>query len=224
MHSGIVPIILFAVFLIVLFRNKGSYAGLDPEYLRRRDLAALAKKLQLEFSAKDDFNAPKRLSFISWMNRGIDPSTNNTFHGYYQGYPVIFFDCIFSGGKNYTDYWSTYLLEMKTTFPVLHINHETMESHIAETAGLSHITFESAEFSHAFSVRSSDKKFASEVCHQRMMEFLLANQDLTIEINGKVIALLFKDWLRPEKVEHNLSRLIEFRKLWPDFLFEKPRN
>jgi len=48
---------------------------------------------------------------------------------------------------------------------------------------------------------------------------LLANKDLTIEINGTAAAVLFEDWLRPEKVEFNLSRLIEIRKLLPEYLF-----
>ena len=52
-----------------------------------------------------------------------------------------------------------------------------------------------------------------------MMEFLLANQDLTIEIWGNALAVLFEDWLRPEKVEANLSRLVEIRSRLPDYLF-----
>ena len=51
------------------------------------------------------------------------------------------------------------------------------------------------------------------------MEYLLANKDLTIEIRGTTLAVLFEDWLRPEKVEANLSRLIEIRKLLPQYLF-----
>jgi hypothetical protein len=85
--------------------------------------------------------------------------------------------------------------------------------------GEPHIAFESAEFSHAFRVRSSDRKFAFDVCHPKMMEYLLVNQDLTIEIRGNAVAVLFEDWLRPEKVEANLSRLIEIRKLLPNYLF-----
>jgi hypothetical protein len=54
-----------------------------------------------------------------------------------------------------------------------------------------------------------------------MMEYLLANKDLTIEIHGTAVALLSEDWLRPEKIEFNLSRLIEIRKLLPEYLFSK---
>jgi len=52
-----------------------------------------------------------------------------------------------------------------------------------------------------------------------MMEYLLANQDLTVEISRTGLAVLFEDWLRPEKIEFNLSRLIEIRKLLPEYLF-----
>ena len=110
---------------------------------------------------------------------------------------------------------------MKTNFPDIVISHESRESRFAEALGQSHITFESAEFSRAFRVRASDKKFAFDVCHPDTMEFLLANQHLTIEIRRGALALLFEDWLRPEKVEANLSRLIEIRKLLPHYLFTK---
>ncbi|HEV2437074.1 MAG TPA: hypothetical protein VG077_13850, partial [Verrucomicrobiae bacterium] len=139
-------------------------------------------------------------------------------YGYYSGYAVTVFDYTFAAGQaNY--YWSAFILKMKTNFPDIIISHESMESRFAEKLGESHIIFESAEFSHAFRVRSSDKKFAFEVCHPRMMDYLLANKDLTIEIHGAAVAVLFEDWLRPQKVEFNLSRLTEIRKLLPEYLF-----
>jgi hypothetical protein len=110
---------------------------------------------------------------------------------------------------------------METNFPDMIISHESRESRLAEALGASHIAFESAEFSHAFRVRSSDKKFAYDVCHPKMMEYLLANQDLTFEISRTGMAVLFEDWLRPERIESNLLRLIEIRKLLPEYLFTK---
>jgi hypothetical protein len=217
--SPIGPIIIIVIVIYFLFFNK----DFDSEYSRRRALAALARKLQLNFSAKVDFEAPKRWAFISWMNRGTVPTTYNSFHGYYQNCLVTFFDYSFSAGK-VRYYWSVYILELKSNFPDLLISRETMESRIAEALGQDHVTFESAEFSHKFRVRCPDKKFAFEICHQKMMEFLLANQDLTIEIKGGTIALLFEIWLKPEEVERNLTRLIELRNLLPSYLFEKAHH
>ena len=108
---------------------------------------------------------------------------------------------------------------MKTNFPDTIISHESRESRIVEALGASHIAFESSDFSRAFRVCSSDKKFTYDVCHPKMMEYLLANKDLTIEISGAAVAVYFEDWLHPEKVEFNLSRLIEIRKLLPEYLF-----
>ena len=40
-------------------------------------------------------------------------------------------------------------------------------------------------------MRSKDKKFAYDVCNAQMMEYLLANRDLSIEIEGPALALAF---------------------------------
>lgn len=192
----------------------------DTEEMRRRELAALARKLQLQFNAKGDFELAKRYLFLRWLNRGDNNCIYNSFRGYYLQQPITFFDYTFTGGK-YTYYWSAYVLEMQTNFPDLLISHETREDRFAEALGKEHIAFESAEFSRVFRVRSADKKFAFEICHPPMMEFLMANPDLTIEVRGAALAILFEDWLRPEKVEGNLSRLVAIRKLLPEYLFVK---
>jgi hypothetical protein len=114
-----------------------------------------------------------------------------------------------------------YVLEMNAGFPDLMIFHQSLGSRLAEAFGGEQLAFESAEFSHAFRVRTLDKKFAYDVCHPQMMEYLLANQDLIIEIRETGLAILFEDWLRPEKLEANLLRLIEIRRLLPDYLFNK---
>jgi hypothetical protein len=219
--SQIFSLLLIVTILYFLFSRKA-----DPEEKRRKDLAALARKLQLQFSPNGDFELAEKFAILGWLRRGEARYAYNVFHGYYLGCPVTIFDYHFStpsgdksGGYDY--YWSAFVVEMKTNFPDMIISHESWESRVAEALGKPHIGFESAEFSHTFRVRSSDKKFAYDVCHSKMMEYLLANKDLTIEIHGPAVAVLFEDWLRPEKIEANLLRLIEIRKLLPDYLFAK---
>jgi hypothetical protein len=196
----------------------------DPEEKRRKELAVLARKLQLQFKPDNDFEIAEAFSFLNWLKRGDVRYAYNVFQGCYLEYSVTVFDYHFStpGGKSgYDYYWSAFIVEMKSNFPDLIISRESRESQFAELLGESHITFESKEFSRSFRVRSSDKKFAYDVCHPKMMEYLLANKDLTIEISRAGLAVLFEDWLRPEKIEANLSRLSEIRKLLPDYLFTK---
>lgn len=210
------------VFLVILSRYSSGKPG--PEKKRREDLAALAQRLKLRFNPGNDFKLAEKISFLSWLRRGDVRYAYNVFHGDHSGYPVTIFDYHFSttGGKSgYDYYWSAFVVEVKTNFPDVIVSLESRESRLAEALGESHIAFESAAFSQAFRVRSSDKKFADDVCHPKMMENLLANQDLTMEASGTVLALLFEDWLRPEKIEFKLSRLIEIRKLLPEYLFAK---
>ena len=223
MNTDALPKVMMAIIIVVVavLLSRFMPSKIDPETKRREDLGALAKKLQLKFNFKSDFDLPKRFSFLTWLKRGLVSYAYNVFHGYYRSeHLVTIFDYTFSDGK-YSYYWSAYVLEMKANFPDIIISHESRESRFAEALGQSHITFESAEFSHAFRVRTGDKKFAFDVCHPEMMEFLLANRDLTIEIRNGALALLFEDWLRPEKVEANLARLIEIHKLLPHYLFTK---
>jgi hypothetical protein len=209
------------VVVLVVFISRALFDKSDPEKKRREDLAALAKKLKLRFKPGNDFKLADKFSSLSWLRRGDVRYAYNVFCGDHLGYPVTIFDYHFSttaGKSGYDYYWSAFVVEVKPNFPDMIISHESRESRLAEALGESHIVFESAAFTHAFRVRSSDKKFAYDVCHPKMMEYLLANQDLTVEISRTGLAMLFEDWLRPEKIEFNLSRLIEIRKLLPEYL------
>ncbi len=81
------------------------------------------------------------------------------------------------------------------------------------------ISFESNEFSRRFRVKSRDKKFAYDVCHPRMIDFLLANDDLTVQIRRDELTLISPRCLAPKMVKTNLDRLVEFRELLPGYLF-----
>ena len=104
-------------------------------------------------------------------------------------------------------------------FPDLTIRRENLFTKVAEAFGYQDIKFESAEFSKTFLVRSPDKKFAYDVCNAKMMEYLLANRDLSIEIENQVLALAFTTRLSVEQIEANLQRLVEIRSRLPEYLF-----
>jgi hypothetical protein len=108
---------------------------------------------------------------------------------------------------------------MPVSFPDLTIRHENFFLKVAEVFGYQDIKFESAEFSKTFCVRSPDKKFAYDVCNTQMMEYLLANRDLSVEIENQALALAFNACLSVEQIESNVQRLIEIRSRLPQYLF-----
>jgi hypothetical protein len=99
------------------------------------------------------------------------------------------------------------------------IRTEGMFDKIAGVFGFDDIDFESEAFSRRFHVKSPDKKFAYDVCHARMMEFLLRDFPATIDIErGR---LLLADGTRrwpSQTFRRNLAWVEEFLEQWPEHL------
>lgn len=220
----------FQILFLALIVIVAIIAGLNQGRARRQrvqDLAALAARLQF-----DSFNpAPNEefvmgWGFLSRLDNGTRRYAFNILQGKYHENSLFVFDYHYQTGegKNKKDHYLTLLmLVCKEAFPKLTIGPEHLFDKIAEAIGLeSDIKFESAEFSRTFKVRSPDKKFAYDACNPRMIEFLLANRDLQVEINGPAILLTFEPQLPVERIEFNLQRLAQIRSLLPAYLFTTP--
>jgi hypothetical protein len=194
---------------------------------RREAMMALAAKLGLRFDPGKNRDLANRYAFLDKLRAGSNRYAFNTLSGATQGHNVVIFDFHYethttdSKGRRQTHhhYFSCFILHMPASFPELVIAKEGFFSKIAQAVGYADIDFESHEFSRRFCVRSPNKKFAYDVCNAKMMEYLLANDDLTIEIEGDVLAITFGSRLNIERIESNLNRLIALRSLMPEYLF-----
>lgn len=210
-----------AVFIVVLV------AGVISARKRRDAMTAMAAKLGLRFEPQKDYNLAKRYQFLDKLRAGSNRYAFNILSGTFREHEVMVFDYHYethstdSKGHSQTHhhYFSFFILLMPVSFPELLICKEGFFSKIAQALGYDDIDFESYEFSRKFCVRSKDKKFAYDVCNGRMIEYLLANTDLTIEIENNVLTISFDSQLKPERIEPNLNRLVELRSLMPGYLF-----
>jgi len=199
------------------------------ERKRRLAMGELAARLKLHFTPDKNLEIPFRYSFLDKLGQGDNRYAMNTIWGPFGGHDVMAFDYHYethstdSKGHRHTQHYafSFFILTLPREFPELTIAREGWFSKIAQFLGHDDIDFESQEFSSAFCVRSFDKKFAYDVCNARMMEYLLANRDLTIEIEHKALALGFDRRLSVEDCETNLKRLTEIRARMPDYLMER---
>ena len=224
MNGGILIFILFAAIVIaaIIF-------GAISARKRREALAALALRLGLSYCADEDHSIADRYEFLDALARGSNQYAFNILSGIYQGHEVLIFDYHYethstdSKGRRQTHhhYFSFFVLMLPQSFPELRITREGLFSKIAQAFGFDDIDLESAEFSRRFCVRSKDKRFAYDVCNSQMMEYLLANRDLSIEIEGQALALAFDKRLSVEEIESNLGRLIEIRSRLPEYLFTR---
>jgi type II secretory pathway pseudopilin PulG len=194
---------------------------------RRQAMMDLAARLGLRFDQGKNWDLAERYSFLNKLRSGSNRYAFNTLSGNYQGHGVMVFDYHYethssdSKGNRQTHhhYFSCFLLHLPRSFPELVIAREGFFSKVAQAFGYDDIDFESHEFSRKFCVRSPNKKFAYDICNARMMEYLLANDDLTIEIDEDTLALTFNSRLDPARIEPNLNRLVALRSLMPEYLF-----
>lgn len=217
------PVVVVAVLVLIVI---ATIYGWIQSQKRLEALNELALRLGLNFSAAEDYTLPERYGFLKQLAQGDDRYARNVLSGIYQQNEVLAFDYHYAtyhtdkSGRHKEDHWfSFFILTLPAVFPDLTIRRENFFTKIAEVFGYQDINFESAEFSRAFNVRSADKKFAYDVCNAKMIEYLLANRDLSIEIENQVLALAFTTRLSAEQIEANLQRLVEIRSRLPEYLF-----
>jgi len=125
------------------------------------------------------------------------------------------------GPRDCPEYYSFYFLQLPAALPEVTIYHEGFISKLKQLSGDSDIDFESYEFSRKFRVRSASPKVAYDFCNARMIEYLLANPDLSIELDRNFLCISFDKRLRSEEIENNLNRLLAIRALMPAYLFDR---
>lgn len=216
--------------LVVVVTITAIIAGVRAARKRREALAQLAGRLGLQFEPEEDYRLPDQFPFLERLQQGSRRYAFNRLRGDYGGHEVLVFDYHYEtythnskGGRTtHHHFFSFFVLFLPRSFPEVTIVREGWGSKLAQAFGYDDIDFESAEFSRRFCVRSRDKRFAYDVCNARMIDYLLANPDLSVEIEDKVLAIGFPTRLAPEAIEPNLGRLRALRDFLPAYVFANP--
>jgi hypothetical protein len=221
------PILLFIVIFIVAI--VAIVHGIIAAKKRREEMLLLATRLGLSFYADKTRSLATAYGFLDQLAKGDDRYAFNILRGRYQGESVHVFDYHYETSSNdskgnrqtTSHYLSCFLLQLPISFPEMTVAREGFLSKFAQAFGYDDIDFESAEFSKMFCVRSKDKKLAYDVCHTQMMEYLMVNSDLNLEIEGDTLALVFDGQMSIPNIEYNLHRLLEIRRMMPEYLFNQ---
>jgi hypothetical protein len=218
----LIPVAIAVVGLVFYFSWKA-------EKQRREALAALAARLGWHFYPQRDRQHDDEYAHFEIFRRGHSRAAYNTLIGSVEidgrAYPAKMGDFIYkvtrhTGKGSHTRTYRFCYLILHLPFagvPDLLVRREGFFDKIAGAFGFDDIDFESAEFSRRFCVKSPDKKFAYDVIHPRMMEFLMAGDALGVDIercrccisDGK------RRWT-PEQFEPKIAWVKQFFELWPD--------
>jgi hypothetical protein len=186
------PILVFVLFAMVA--GVAVYFGHKAAQQRREELWTLANDLGFAFEPSKGPPEPPHALFDEFK-RGHSRAVVNTMRGdlelFSRPCPCILGDFeykVTSGsGKNRrttTSRFSYVLVRLPWAIPGLTLRRENVLDKIAGAIGFDDIDFESEDFSRRFHVKCPDKKFAYDVVHPRMMEFLLGSDAPALEFAG----------------------------------------
>jgi len=203
-----------------------AYAIIDGRK-RREMMTAYAKEKGYSYDPDKDRDMDERYPDFSCLRKGHSRFAHNIMRGQYHGQPLLAFDYHYATGhgKNRkTHRFSAVILPSPVPLKPLFIRREHAFDKVTEFFGADDIDFESAEFSNKFYVKSPDKRWAYDVIHQRMMEYLLAALKFGVEFDsGQIIAWKGKRFQAAdfdaaiELIEGILARL-------PDYLLEQMKQ
>lgn len=205
------------------------YYGYLAAKKRREALAALALELGWRFHPGRDRDHDDEYEHFEIFRRGHSRAAYNTLTGVVEidgrPFPAKMGDFTYKVTQHTGK--STRTVTYRFSYMILHlpflptpnllIRREGMFDKIAGAFGLDDIDFESAEFSKRFYVKSTDKRFAYDIIHPRMMEFLLGSDPPTVDIEyGRCCLSDGRHRWSPQEFRGRLGWVQRFFDHWPD--------
>lgn len=222
---------IFVIIVVLAIAAIGAYFAHQASLRRQAELSALAARLGFQFDPAKDKSHDQRYAHFPSFTKGHSRYAYNTLRGRMlvkdEHWPVQMGDyhyCVTrSNGKQSSTqtYRFSYAIIESSHLgaPQLFIRREGLFDKLGGFLGFDDIDFESAEFSDRFHVKSTDKRFAYDVLHPRMMEFLLDADPPNIDFQrGQACLTIGEKTWRPEQFEATLDWTSRFFALWPKHL------
>ena len=197
MGSFFIVVVIAVVFVAIVY-------GYLASEKRRKELCAWAISRGLTFSSTKDRGMANRFTEFKCLHQGHSRYAYNIMRGNWRGQGVLLFDYHYAtgSGKNRSDHhFSAAIATAPYLLQPLMIRPEGLFDKITEFFGWDDIDFESAEFSRKFYVTSPDRKWAYDVIHQRMMDYLLASERYTVQFDFHSIIATRSKQFSPREFE-----------------------
>jgi hypothetical protein len=216
---------LFIVVIVVVIAVFAIYQFL-ASCKRRQELANWALSKGLSYIAGKNSSFDSKYPGFDCLQKGHDRYASNIMGGTFAGREFLGCDYHYAigSGKNRSDhYLSLVIIKSPILLEPLFIRPETFFDKLTELVGFSDIDFESAEFSKKFYVKSPNKKWAYDIIHPRMMEFLLASPEFSIQFDSLSVIVYRDTRFSPAELEDaaNLAGGI-FERI-PDYVVQNQR-
>jgi hypothetical protein len=232
MDQGFAFVALFAVFgfgLVGLL----AYFGYLAAKKRREEFAALAAARGWTYAESDDRYVDRYAG--APFGLGHDRQANNVLTGAHDSRPFAAFDYRYSTTSTSTDAqghtsthtevhnFSVIALEVGVRLPELSVTPEGFFGRLIGRLTNNDIEFESEQFNRAFTVHCEDRKFATDVIHPRMMEYLLTVPDLAWSFRDSALVTVSPGDHSVPLLEQTLGQVDGILDLVPEFVWKEVR-
>lgn len=192
----------------------------------RRQLAHLASRAGWRYYA----GAHAALAFLHGepFERGNARFANHLMIGEDRGRTVAILELAWRysvtkrAGAGFDGNAAAVLIELPSPQPELRVRWETAASDLLDHLGVHDLQLESVQFNQTFNIRTRVERFAYDVLHPRMMEWLLANmpRDLSFRIDGPMLVVWRDGGMHGnEDAERLLAFAHGLRDRIPDFVW-----
>lgn len=195
---------------------------------RREQLMMLAMSLGMDFEIEDKSNIRNRCPHFGCLDQGHNQYAYNVISGEAAGFRITGFDYVYHtteptdrGTIEVGRHFSAILFEAKMKFHPLLICPENLFDGIAGEVVFEDISFESEEFTSRFGVKSGDEKFARDLIHPKMMEFLIQNRGWHICLGSNSAMIYTGKLLSADEFKAGMLFLLEFFDLFPEHLWQE---
>ena len=160
---------------------------------RREAMTRLAAELGFEYYPDDPWNLEDKYAMFELFGRGHSRGASNVICGEVDGRAVVAFDYRYttgSGKNESTHSCQALVMGLPIVAAGLRMRSESLFDRVASWVGYDDIDFESDEFSRRYHVACDDRRFAYDILHARLIDYLLGCGNVpNLEMQGPLMVL-----------------------------------
>jgi hypothetical protein len=209
-----------AIILVVVIGLGVAIAALLSNIRRQKELAAFALQNGFSFVAHAGDHHEQFEAFEPFDN-GHSRRSSNLIHGRRGSIEWEMFDYKYttgSGKNKQTHHYGVILARIDVVLSRMRIRPEGFFDKLAGFVGFDDIDFESDEFSRRFHVSADDRKFAYDLIHPKMMEYLMAAPPANWQLGSRIAMITRSGRYKAEELSGLMSLIDGFVERIPQYV------